>query len=631
MCSINGILDFNGTDERYLKETARAMSDTMMHRGPDEHGLFSDNFIGLGHNRLSIIDLCSGQQPMFNEDASCVIVFNGEIYNFKTLKSELTDAGHTFSTNSDTETILHGYEEWGENVSMHLNGMFAFAVWDRKKKKLTVSRDRIGEKPLYYGFIEDRFVFASELKAIQVLMTQDHRISKESVTSFFSYKFIPAPMTIYEDIYKLSPGCNLTIGMDKKIDVSAYWNPADSFLNSNPNVLTYEEYKYLVRESVVRAVKRQMISDVPMGTFLSGGIDSSIITAVMAQNSNTPVRTFTIGFKNKAYDESAKAKVISDMYATDHTSVELDYSHVAGDLGHILAGYDEPFADSSSVPTYYVSKLASKKVKTVLTGDGGDEVFAGYDAYVKFQLLNAMKNYPEALKGLLSGLFSKAAKITKKGSLIGFSRRVAMLSRLSEGELWASGRISFFDTDQRQLFLEPSEHNPAYEQTKATYDELDSPVVNRMLYSDQRVCLQGDMLAKVDRAAMMNSLETRAPFLDFELIELANGIPVEYKISGKNKKRILKDAFARELPVEILNQKKAGFGVPVGDWLRNELKEELLSLTSAGYITRQGIFDVRAVEGLVKGFLENDGYYTTEMSKLWNLFVFQHWYSGRNV
>ncbi len=623
MCGINGYIQYkNGLDQAGIEKLINQMNDLILHRGPDEDGVFVTDNVGLGMRRLSIIDISTGKQPIYNEDKSLVIVLNGEVYNYKSIREDLIGKGHVFTTTSDTEAVLHCFEEYGNDCFEKLNGMFGFAIYDFKNNKVTVARDRVGEKPLYYYCDDKSFLFASELKSIIKSGLIEKKICKEALCQYLQLTYIPAPLTIFENVYKLKPGCYMEIDLNGGFEMHSYWNVE---YNQKLLITDYDECKKELRKAMFNAVEECMVADVPVGAFLSGGIDSTTIVGIMSQISSKPIDTFTIGYKEKQYDESDRAKLVSDLHKTNHHVFVLEQNDTLAELDKIVKNIDEPFADSSLIPSYMVSKCARSHVKTILTGDSGDELFGGYEKYLigyyagKYNKLpgfvrKGMKKVVYAMPQQKS-IIRKARKVIDNSQISIFEQRRNLmclafkqneLSSLLSGEYVDEGSVAFIEDYYR-----------TYE---GQADELSCA-----LYTDFKVVLEGDMLPKVDRASMLNSLETRVPMLHKEVIELAARIPSEFKINSKNKKIILKETFADLIPQQLLTASKRGFAIPIALWFKNELKGELLSCLNEEKIRAQGIFNYDYIKQILDEHMSDTRNRTSE---LWALYVFEKWYDN---
>jgi asparagine synthase (glutamine-hydrolysing) len=572
MCGICGIFEFERRDQ-IPKELVHRMSDTIIHRGPDDEGLYAGPGVGLGFRRLSIIDVSGGHQPIANEDESLWVMLNGEIYNYPELRQELEARGHRFSTHSDTETIVHLYEEYGENCFRRLRGMFAIVIWDSRNRKLLLARDRVGKKPLFYEANERRIVFASELKALLAAGGIDQTIDPQALADYFSFGYVPAPKTIYRSVRKVLPGHYLVASAGELREV-CYWDLSYSKLDSR----TEEEWCESLKHELCEATRVRLMSDVPLGAFLSGGMDSSSIVAMMSHLLKRPVATCSIGFKEKEYDEAKYARRVANFYGADHHE-QIVEPNALDILSKLVWHYDEPFADSSAIPTYYVSKVAREHVTVALGGDGGDENFAGYRRYYFDQLENRMRRYVPS--GVRHGLFGPLGRWYPA---LAWAPRVfrakATLQSLSRSPLEGYfNSISIFRlADKQRLFTRDFQKAlGGYESLgvlQQHYDRAETPdLLTRIQYVDFKTYLPDDILAKVDRASMAVSLEVRAPLLDHKLIEFVATIPSDLKLRGRCGKYIFKKAMAPLLPPEVLKRRKQGFAVPLNRWFREELRD----------------------------------------------------------
>ncbi len=549
MCAICG---FNWEDKNLIK----SMSSVMTHRGPDASGFFVDK-ISLGHRRLSIIDLSSrGKQPMSNEEGDIWISYNGEIYNFKEIRDWLESLGHKFKSDTDTEVVIHAYEEEGENCLARFNGMFAFAIWDSKKKQFFLARDRIGVKPLYYHFKDNRFIFASELKAIlKAIDTKKRRINKTALANFLSLEYVPAPETIFEDIKKLPAG-NYLIFKNGKCAIEEYWD-----LRFNDSEKDFDFYVGNTNNLFKESVKRHLISDVPVGVFLSGGLDSSAIVDAIASDTEN-IKTFSIGFEDDGFNELKWAKLISELYETEHHELVCKPDMVKL-LPKIVEQFDEPFADPSMLPTFLVSELAKKHVKVVLSGTGGDELFGGYEKYKLMNFVRYCKYIPGV--SLVSNLIP-----TKAGTL-GELRRLLQLAELPLEEAFIEILLNNRLPAKAELLALANASTKIRE-----YMSHERDFFNKVFYTDIKTYLCDDLLVKDDKMTMLNSIECRVPFLDKELVEFAATVPFNLKINGVGKgstKYLLRRALIKhsKLPGSIIKRKKRGFGVPIQGWFKKEL------------------------------------------------------------
>lgn len=567
MCGIAGIAHWDGrpVDRRAL----RGMADTLAHRGPDEAGLHVAEVqgmsIGLAHRRLSIVDLATGQQPLANEDGSVWIVFNGEIYNFRELQQDLLRRGHRFRTRSDTEAIVHAYEEWGESCVARLNGMFAFCIWDERRRQLFLARDRIGKKPLYYHMGADTFVFGSELKAVLACPGVDARPDPTAIADYFKYLYVPDPKSIFLDIRKLPPGHTL-VARREGVTVREYWDvPFHDCGPRRQDALEDELFALLEQ-----AVRERMLAEVPLGAFLSGGVDSSGVVALMARLSRQPVITCSIGFNDPEHDESRFAAEVARTLQTDHREYVVN-GGFADTVRRMPLMFDEPFADGSAVPTYFVCKMARERVTVALSGDGGDEGFAGYGKYVKDRIEQQCgRLVPEVLLKTVHRASFGGGSLRRKARTL-----TAQALRAPDRAFYESSTF-ISDSDLQRLLAPPVAqalrgYDPA-DYTCRFFGRLRSADhLTRMLYTDLKTYLPGDILVKVDRTSMANSLEVRAPLLDHRLIEFSLNLPAGLKIHWGNQKYLLKRAFSRVLPPETFRRPKHGFTVPLGSWFRDEL------------------------------------------------------------
>ncbi|MBW2998205.1 asparagine synthase (glutamine-hydrolyzing) [Candidatus Woesearchaeota archaeon] len=579
-----GIVGFNFKDRELLKK----MIKTLNHRGPDNHGFYEDSKISLGHARLSIIDLKKGKQPLKNEKSTVWIVFNGEIFNFQELRRDLEKKDHIFETDTDTEVIIHGYEEYGYDIVKKLNGQFSFCIYDAVKRELFIARDRIGIKPLYYYKKDETLMFASELKAILQDLRVKRDIDKSVIRDYVSYGYVPSPKSIFKNVYKLDPGHYLIYKLkENRLFLKKYWD-----LHYVPSKTSFNKAKKELLSKLSNSVQKRLIADVPLGAFLSGGIDSSTIVALMSKLKKD-VKTFSVGFEGQD-DELELAKKTSDMYSTDHK--EFVVSPAEFDLFPKLVYYaDEPFSDSSLIPTYIVSKMAAKHVKVALSGDGGDENFAGYNRYVKNKYERLYSKVP-----IYNDRFKRIKEIAKEKN---------------DSLRFIKGNEFFIDSEKDKLL------NFKYEQSfKQKHIVNYKDKTNNLLYMDVKTTLVEDYLKKVDVASMANSLEVRTPFLDHKFMEFSASLPGSYKTKGLDKKHILKKAVKGLIPDEVIEGKKRGFSIPLDNWLRKDLKDELYSLTMK--CCSRGYFNKDYVEKLWEEHLSNK---RDNRARLWNLVSFEIW------
>jgi asparagine synthase (glutamine-hydrolysing) len=597
-----------------------AMRDTMVTRGPDAGGVRVDRHAGLGHRRLSVIDLEASAQPMSNEDGSVWIVFNGEIYNFKELRKELVARGHRFRTSGDTEVIVHLYEEFGEECVTRLRGMFAFAIWDARSDTLLLARDRIGIKPLYYSLDQHAFLFGSELKALLAdeHFRQSRQINLDAVHSYLSFLCVPDPVCIYEGVRKLPAGHTLTL-RGGQMTLRRYWDVTFE----DQDDLSEDEWGERLLELMREAVRIRLVADVPLGAFLSGGIDSSTIVALMTSLMDRPVKTFSIGFSDGAHNEASDARRVADHLGTDHTELILSPTEAQSVIPALLTHFDEPFADSSAIPTYFVSKLAREQVTVVLSGDGGDELFGGYPwRQVRPRHHSLASSLPRSVR---SGIRLMSTAIP--GGVPGKN----FLSRIdSPYERYSLNSRAIFSEESRSGLYAPllADAVGKSDPYRHLLPYLDGPSGRsweaRMMEYDLKTYLPNDILTKVDRMSMYTSLEARVPFLDHRLVELAARIPARLKIRNGVAKHILKRVIAPYLPAEVLAKRKHGFSIPLEGWLRSDLKVDVLDTLHGR--NQSGLFDRRAVDRLVNAFFRGDD---SRNHQVWTLYAFELWY--RNV
>ena len=623
MCGIAGIVKKQGN---ILESELKAICNILEQRGPDEEGYFIEEGVGLGHRRLSIIDLESGSQPMFSLDENIVVVFNGEIYNFIQIREELVRKGFSFRTHSDTEVLIVAYQAYGLNgLLSEIEGMFAFALFDKSKDKIFLVRDRFGEKPLYYCASEEHFLFASELKAIEGQLPSKE-IDLEAMNLFLSLTYIPAPFTIYKGVKKLEAGHYISLQSNGTFNLHKYYDLLENLKGKSP-ITDFKAAKEQLKDLLYKSVKQRMVADVQIGAFLSGGIDSSIITAIMAELSDKPINTFSIGFLEKEYDESKRAKQVADKVKSNHTVHFLDYKDVISLVDDIILNYDEPFGDSSALPSFYVAKLAREHVTVVLTGDCADELFGGYEKYLGQWYAKKIKGLPKVLSSTLKALINRLPHTRFTNSILRRAKKVINNADLSSFDLHYSYMcLGFSDAERLSLLGRDNfqDVKAGIEKVYGSYNE--GTDLEKGFYTDLKVVLEGDMLAKVDRICMQNSLEARVPFLDSKIVETAYRMPVGFKIKGKEKKRILKETFKYLLPEETVSYRKKGFGVPVDYWFKNQLRPELEELLNKNFIEKQGLFNYPVVEKLLQEHMSGK---ENHKGKLWNLFVFQKWYMSK--
>ncbi len=622
MCGIVGLFDLRGRRE-FDRELLSRLNDTQFHRGPDEGGLHLEAGLGLGHRRLSIIDLSSGQQPLFNEDGSVVVVFNGEIYNFQELVPELTAKGHTFRTHSDTEVIVHAWEEWGEACVERFRGMFAFALWDRRQQTLFIVRDRLGVKPLFYAVLpDDTLIFASELKALAAHPAFDKTIDPLAVEDYFAYGYIPEPRTIYQSAFKLEPGFTLTLKAGQPLpQPKQYWDIP--FKPLGP--ITLQEAETEIIQRLRESVKIRMVAEVPLGAFLSGGVDSSAVVAMMAEQSSEPVNTCSISFGDPKFNETQYAQKIAEQYHTNHRVEQVESDDF--DLIDKLAGiYDEPYADSSALPTYRVCALARKNVTVALSGDGGDENLAGYRRYLFHLYEEKMRSaLPLALRRPLFGLLGRAyPKADWAPRVFRAKTTFEALARDSVEAYFHA--VSIFKSPMRQQLFSPAfraklnGYNAVQVMRRHAANSPTQHPLSLVQYLDMKTYLVGDILTKVDRASMANSLEVREPLLDHPWMEWISGLPPEFKLSSGQGKFIFKKALEKYLPDDILYRPKKGFAVPLASWFRGPLKAKVQQMVNSPVLAQSGIFNQAYLQQL---FDEHQSGARDHSAPLWTLLMFE--------
>lgn len=623
MCGICGFVSKRDINLERLK----AMNDTMYHRGPNDSGeeiyeMQGGFRIGFAQRRLSILDLSElGHQPMHSVNKRVSVVYNGEIYNFNELKEELSD--YPFRSNCDTEVIIAAYLRWGIDCVQHFNGMFAIALFDRDSKVVYLIRDRIGKKPLYYWLDGENLVFASELKPIITCPGFGKNIRKDVLSRYLYQQYINAPDTIFEDVYKVEPGGILSF-CEGKIQSRKYWDIKEVYREQKKKqVDDYETAKSELKALLKSAVASRMIADVPLGAFLSGGYDSSLITAIAQEHSREPVKTFSIGFNEERYNEAKYAKQVADYLGTNHTEMYIDEKQMFDLVESIPEYYDEPFADSSQIPSMLVAALARKQVTVALSGDGGDEFFCGYNIYENVGQAQVL----DIPGGMVHGICNLPL-LNKTGLVDRLPFRVRVIAGNRNKETKTQFGAGNYIVRAGKMVRNGANMLPCHYEMESKYGE-DKWQIRRMLL-DMDTYLPGDILCKVDRATMKYSLEARCPILDKEVMEYSYRIPHKYKYCRGDKKHILKDIAYDYIPKELLDRPKVGFGVPLDKWLRGPLKEQLLAYSEKGYLEKQGIFDADYVSGMIREYVKTgDGGPATgaNYSKLsWSFFIFEQWY-----
>jgi asparagine synthase (glutamine-hydrolysing) len=620
VCGICGVYNF---DKSHVDKTLlRQMCTVIKHRGPDDEGIFLDDHIGLGMRRLSIIDLETGHQPIHNEDESIWIVFNGEIYNYRELRQFLEEKNHRFYTSSDTEVLIHLYEELGDDCVTMLNGMFAFAIWDANKKKILLARDRIGIKPLHYVILSNKLIFGSELKSILQDTDVKREVNLTALHHFLAFEYVPAPETMFEGIKKLLPGHVLSCEKGN-VSVRKYWDL--KFTNSNKQSTAF--YSDQIYELLKRSVERRLISDVPLGAFLSGGIDSSSIVGLMSELMDDPVKTFSIGFEEESYNELNYARIVAEHFETEHYE-EIITPDAVNLVNEIIQYLDEPFADVSVFPTYLVSELARKHVTVVLSGDGGDEQFAGYDWYAASKLDRYYRKAPVVLRKGITRIIQRLPPSPQKKGFVNILQRFVEGSSLPVDGRHVRWQYFITNEEREQLYsntLNYKLHNfNSFDLINNFYlSDNANDKLSKEQYVDLKMYLPDDILVKVDRMSMANSLEARVPFLDHEFVEFSATISPDLKLRGLITKYILKRALSQLLPKEIIHRKKQGFSIPMKNWLRDELRNMMLGVLSRERIIEKGYFNYEQVNKLIQQHLEGK---RNNAHKIWAIMTFELWH-----
>jgi asparagine synthase (glutamine-hydrolysing) len=621
MCGICGVSHFDGSpvDRPGLDR----MVESIRHRGPDDAGVWVDGSVGLGNTRLAVIDLSpAGHQPLSNETGDVWIAFNGEIYNFQSLRSETDERGHTFRSRTDTETIVHLFEDRGIECLQPLRGMFALAIWDGRNRELWLARDRLGKKPLYYFTDGSRLIFGSEIKAILASPNVPRVLNRNALPLYLAYGYIPAPETIFDGIQALRPGCWLRV-RDGQVEEKAYWTaPTPTLPQSKKHRMGEREWASALLDRLREAVQLRLISDVPLGAFLSGGLDSSAVVALMAEAASGPVKTFAMGFGGEpSYDETAHARIVAKHLGTDHHEFTIE-PHVIDLVPKLAWHLDQPFGDSSVIPTYLVSKLAREHVTVALTGDGGDELFAGYERFHAARLAQRYRAVPGFAHHSIAALAKHWPQGTGYRDLGRRTLRFVTAARLPLPEQYL-GWVGVMSPELvRDVLADSTGGALAHFQTYFRAANGGDPVPT-LLDVNLRSYLPDDLLIKADRMSMAASLEARSPFLDHVLVEFAATIPVSLKLRGSVGKYILKRAFEDKLPLEIIRRKKHGFGVPIGKWFRTSLREYLTDTLLSAQATGRGLLRTEAVRQLVNAHLSGQ---RDHGHALWTLMMLEVWH-----
>jgi asparagine synthase (glutamine-hydrolysing) len=628
MCGITGwaSLDSRTPPPEGAQELLHAMCERMLHRGPDAEGLMVTTGVALGMRRLAIIDLLTGEQPAHNEDHSVSVILNGEIYNYRELRDDLEKCGHAFRSASDTEVLPHLYEEYGKDMVQHLNGMFAFALWDAKRCRLFIARDRFGEKPLYWGVFDNTLLFASEPKVLLAHPAVRPSLNLDALRRYLSFDYVPAPLSIYEGINKLTAAHTLTLE-DGRIELERYWKLS---YQKPSHIPTEREAAEHLRHLLAESVRMRLVSDVPLGVLLSGGIDSSTVTALAAQTSTETVKTFSISFAEASFDESSYARAVAKHLGTDHHEERFSADLAANLVSEIGSWLDEPSSDPSLVPTYLLSRFTRKHVTVALGGDGGDELFAGYPMYLGHRFADIYARVPRSLRRSLVERIVRMLPVKTKNLSFDYRARrfvsTADYEPIARHHMWFG---SFTAAEQEDLLsdaIKRQSDGDIYRQAKQLAEECDATdMIERMQSLDTQLYLAEDILAKVDRASMAVSLEVRAPFLDPQVAEYAASLPRNFKLRGRKSKFILKRAVEDLLPPFVSRRGKKGFGIPVAEWLKKKLNPLARDLLSRERVKRAGLFDPDYVARLLD---EHEKGLANHRKPLWTLLMFELWHES---
>ncbi len=619
MCGIVGIID-PAVNAFETRNVLQQMTDSITHRGPDDEGFFVNDEVGLGMRRLSIIDPEGGQQPISNEDNSVHVVSNGEIYNYRELAHQLRTQGHDIATDSDTEVIVHLYEEYGRDCVQHLRGMFAFAIWDSRKQELFVARDRLGIKPLYYWQSGDRLVFASEIKALLQHPCINAAPNLNGISAYLSVKYVPSPQTMFAGIKSLPPGHGLTVDRNG-VQIKQYWDL--SFQIERGGSKTEDDYVAELDDLLHQTVKLRLRSDVPFGAFLSGGVDSSVIVALMSRLLDEPVKTFSVGFEHSRgkQDELPYARKVANQFGTDHHEVVMRPDYFTELAQKVTWHLDQPIADQATLATFAVSELASRHVKMVLSGEGGDELFAGYARYLGERYSPLFRFMPRPIKSLALAAGAQLPRMRRQ--------KIALFALCQKDEVARfTNWFPLFNSDMQSELVagldsgvNGSDASRAFGSCLAKTD-ADTPL-NRMLYVDTKLWLPDFLLLRGDKMSMANSLEARTPFLDHKLVEFAASLPPKMKLNGMVRKYLLKKVARKLLPTEIVDRKKEGFPIPISSWFRNEMNPFVRDMLSEETIQRRGLFNAKYVTQLIE---EHESRLADHGMLIWGLISLELWY-----
>ncbi len=627
MCGITGWINLKQSDTRdHTEAVLHSMCERIVHRGPNSEGVWMDDTVALGMRRLSVIDLHTGDQPVFSEDKSVVVMMNGELYNYREVRADLEKRGHKFVTKSDTEILPHLYEEYGEDLLDHLNGMFAFTLWDTRKKKLIIARDRFGEKPLYYGVFDGKLLYASEPKAILAHPSVKAELNLDAMRHYLSYDYVPAPHSIYKGIYKLPAAHVLTVE-NGDVKTRRYWNLTFS---KNGHAPSLENAASELKDLLSDAVRMRLVADVPLGVLLSGGVDSSTIAAFATQHATETVKTFSIGFTEDSFDETKYARQVAAHLGTDHHEEILSVAKAAELISDIGTWLDEPMSDGSLIPTYLLARFVRKHVTVALGGDGGDELFAGYPMYYAHKVAKVYSSVPGFVRtGVIEPLVRSLPVSMKNLSFEYKAKRFVRASNYDTITRHHSWFGSFTPDEQKNLLTEHALNNSNGDIYAGARDLLKrcdaSSEIEQMQYLDMNFYMAEDILTKVDRASMAVSLETRAPFLDPRVGQFAASVPLDYKLRGSKGKHILKKSVEGLLPPAILHRSKKGFGIPIAEWLKTRLNPLMNDMLAPARLKSQGLFESDYVQKLIT---EHENGVASHHKQLWTMLVFQLWHDN---
>lgn len=627
MCGITGWINLEQPNAKdHIEAVLHSMCSSIVHRGPDSEGIWMDDTVALGMRRLSIIDLHTGDQPVFSEDKSIVVMMNGELYNYREVRDSLEKRGHKFVTQTDTEIVPHLYQEYGEDFVDHINGMFAIALWDTRKKKLVIARDRFGEKPLYYGVFDGKLLYASEPKALLAHPSVKAELDLDALRHYLSYDYVPAPHSIYKGISKL-PAAHVMTVENGEVKTRRYWNLT---WNKNGHKPTLKQAAGELRGLLSDAVGMRLVADVPLGILLSGGVDSSAVAAFAVQHATEKVKTFSIGFEEDSFDESKYARQVAHYLGTEHYEATLSVETAADLISEIGTWLDEPLSDGSLIPTLMLARFVRHHVTVALGGDGGDELFAGYPMYYGHKVANWYSAVPRFVRsGMIEPVVKRLPVSTKNLSFEYRAKRFVRSSNYDSITRHHSWFGSFTIDEQESLLTADVRQRSSADIYRGARELLSicdaQNEIEQMQYLDINFYMAEDILTKVDRAAMAVSLETRAPFLDPRIGQFAATVPLEYKLHGSKGKYILKKSLEGLLPNEILHRSKKGFGIPIADWLKGRLNPLMHDLLAPQRLKEQGIFEPAYVSTLIR---EHEKGVASHHKQLWTLLVFQLWYDN---